>query len=220
MACRLPSPIHVDFPCHSKSDVLYTPRSQTRWDGATGSGGDPYAAEKAHEAKGLAMLQFARDNSARKPPKARETLVRRRACSSRASRRGGWVIRPWQWGVVMARTAECALARYRRPCSPLPCCVPGGTRGALPARGSRRQSRTAEVGGARRGVAAATATAVWTRRARDVQAGARAQNHDLVARWLLRSSSLFCGDGTRARQRRGVAWRRRCVHGAQGAARK
>ena len=117
---------------------------------------------------------------------------------------------PW-W-----RHASTAPARYRRPCSPLPCCVPGGTRGALPARGSRRQSRAAEVGGARRGVAAAAATAVWTRRARDVQAGARAQNHDLVARWLLRSSSLFCGDGTRARQRRGVAWRRRCVHGAQG----
>eukprot|EP00964_Phaeocystis_antarctica_P123466 scaffold87129_cov60-Phaeocystis_antarctica.AAC.1 len=82
------------------------------------------------------------------------------------------------------------------PAHHLPCCVPGGTRGALPARGSRRQSRAAEVGGARRGVAAATATAVWTRRARDVQAGARAQNHDVVARWLLRA---------RARQRRGVA---------------
>ena len=83
---RSPAPFP---PPSTRSDVLCTPRSQTRWDGATGSGGDPYAAEKAHEAKGLAMLQFARDNSGRRPPRARETLVRRHACSSRARRRVG-----------------------------------------------------------------------------------------------------------------------------------
>lgn len=108
---RSPAPFP---PPSTRSDVLCTPRSQTRWDGATGSGGDPYAAEKAHEAKGLAMLQFARDNSARKPPKARETLVRRRACSSRASRRVGWVIRPWQWGVVVARHSRVCSSRASR----------------------------------------------------------------------------------------------------------
>ena len=221
---RSPAPFP---PPSTRSDVLCTPRSQTRWDGATGSGGDPYAAEKAHEAKGLAMLQFARDNSGRRPPRARETLVRRHACSSRARRRvGGGGVRPWQWGVVASRASECAPARYRCPCSPLPCCVSGGTRGAPHARGPRRQSRKAEVGGARRGVAAAATTAVWTRRARDVQAGARAQDHDLVARWLLRCSgslSLFAavphcqggcqtGDGIRERSE----WR--C--GAQGGSSK
>jgi hypothetical protein len=188
-------------PVPPESDVLCTPCSQTRWDGATGSGGDPYAAEKAHEAKGLAMLQFARENSARKPPKSRESLVRRRACSSRACRssrasgsracrRGGWGVRRWQWSVVAARTSECAPARYHGPCSPLPCRVIDGTPGSPHARGPRRQSRAAEGGGARRGVAGAAATAVGTRCARDVQAGARAQNNDLVARWLLRSSPL------------------------------
>ena len=40
-------------------------------------GGDPYAAEKAHEAKGAAMLEFALKNSERHPPKKRESLMAR-----------------------------------------------------------------------------------------------------------------------------------------------
>ena len=85
--------LHPAPPPANRSDAPCAPRSQTRWDGATGSGGDPYAAEKAHEAKGLAMLQFARENSARydmrRQSRTRETLVRRRACSSRACGKGG-----------------------------------------------------------------------------------------------------------------------------------
>ena len=81
-------------------------------------------------------------------------------------------------------------ARCRCPFSPLPCRVSGGARGALHARGPCRQGRAAQGGGARRGVAAAAASALWARRARDDQAGARAQNHDLVARRLLRWGSV------------------------------
>ena len=50
---------------------------QTRWDSATGHGGDPYAAEKAHELKGETMLKFALENSTCHPPKRRESLVKR-----------------------------------------------------------------------------------------------------------------------------------------------
>jgi len=75
-----PALSRTEFPVHS---ALI---SKTRWDGATGSGGDPYAAEKAHEAKGLAMLQFARDNSGRRPSRTRETLVEREERHMREAR--------------------------------------------------------------------------------------------------------------------------------------
>jgi len=66
-----PALSRTEFPVHS---ALI---SKTRWDSATGHGGDPYAAEKAHEAKGAAMLQFALENSARRQPKRRECLIHR-----------------------------------------------------------------------------------------------------------------------------------------------
>ena len=62
------------------------------------------------------MLQFARENSARydmrRQSRTRETLVRRRACSSRACGKGGWVLMPWQQGVVGWHTRpRCAPRR-------------------------------------------------------------------------------------------------------------
>lgn len=62
------------------------------------------------------MLQFARENSShydmRRQSRTRETLVRRRACSSRACGKGGWVLMPWQQGVVGWHTRpRCAPRR-------------------------------------------------------------------------------------------------------------
>ena len=112
---------------------------QTRWDSATGHGGDLYAAEKAHEAKSAAMLQFARENSARHPPKRRESLVR--PLASGGGRRDG-----------RSRLAEAEQGRGKPP-PPTPGgstlnratpSVPDSPRGAIPARGPRRQIRTPE----------------------------------------------------------------------------
>tara|TARA_B110001452_G_C15198303_1_gene415897 strand:- start:317 stop:964 length:648 start_codon:yes stop_codon:yes gene_type:complete len=75
-----PALSRTEFPVHS----ALIPK--TRWDGATGDGGDPYAAAKAHEAKGAAMLDFAMANSLRHPPKQRESLIHRESRYVREAR--------------------------------------------------------------------------------------------------------------------------------------
>ena len=73
-----PPPLsRVEFPNHPELARATASGEKKRWDGATGAGGDPYAAQCAHEARGQKMLEAALANGKKHPPRRRETLYER-----------------------------------------------------------------------------------------------------------------------------------------------
>ena len=70
-----PPPLsRVEFPNHPELARATASGEKKRWDGATGAGGDPYAAQCAHEARGQKLLEAALANGKKHPPRRRETL--------------------------------------------------------------------------------------------------------------------------------------------------
>ena len=72
-----PPPLsRVEFPTTRSSRGDRVGREEAV-DGATGAGGDPYAGQCAHEARGQKMLEAALANGKKHPPRRRETLYER-----------------------------------------------------------------------------------------------------------------------------------------------